>query len=57
MDHENEGLKEQINRTKIYKIDRAFKYVCEHESKDGSESSLEVCIISDLLRIIREFDR
>lgn len=42
-----------INYAKIYEMDRAFEYVAKNSSKNGGEDTLEVCIISDLLRIIR----
>ena len=40
--------------TERYEIDRAFEYVAKNASKNGDEDTLDVCIISDLLRIIRD---
>jgi len=50
MDNEN---KERVDQVKTYQIDRAQQYVAEHKSKDGSDDTLEVCIISDLLRQLK----
>jgi hypothetical protein len=36
-----------------YQIDRAKEYLKNHGSKNGSEDTLEYCIISDLLRIMK----
>ena len=55
----NEETRGNINeeeQTK-YMIDRAKKYIHTYSSKDGSEDNLDVCIISDLLRVIRRLSK
>jgi hypothetical protein len=47
---ENINSKEQIRR---YQINRAKDYLKNNTPKDGSEPTLEWCIISDLLRILK----
>lgn len=47
----------RINKQKKimdFQISEANKYVSTHEAKDGSESSIEVCIMQNLLRIIKK---
>lgn len=51
--NDSENLGDEEKQVK-YQIGRAKKYLEDHMSKDGSESSLEYCIISDLLRIINK---
>lgn len=43
-----------VNHQKPYQMNRAYEYVAKNTSKNGDEDTLEVCIISDLLRIIRD---
>lgn len=50
MSNEREcGNKETVIQ---YQIKEAYNYIKEHESKDGSEDRLDVCIIANLLRIL-----
>ncbi|MEY8001581.1 hypothetical protein AB8U03_15535 [Clostridium sp. Mt-5] len=49
--NETENLGNEEQRIK-YQINRAKEYLEKHKSRNGSENSLECCIISDLLRII-----
>jgi hypothetical protein len=49
-ERENQSNKEQREQ---YQLNRAKAYLDNHKSKDGAEPNLECCIISDLLRIIK----
>jgi hypothetical protein len=51
-ENENTEVSRQ-NEIMDFQISEAKKYICTHESNDGSESSIEVCIIQNLLRIIK----
>ncbi len=46
-----------INESIQYQINRAKEYIIRKSSNDGSEDNIEVCIISDLLRIIKDLER
>jgi len=43
-----------VNQIKLYQMNRAYEYVAKNTSKNGDEDTLAVCIISDLLRLIRD---
>jgi hypothetical protein len=49
---ENEIEQPRSEKIKQYQINRAKEYLRGHKSKNGSEDTLECCIIQDLLRII-----
>lgn len=52
-----QDIEKAVNHKKMYEIYRAYEYVAQNISKNGDENTLEVCIISDLLRIIRNHDK